>query len=134
MNLETILFSPGFRGENPAHATHQERYWLEVALERYMQRHNIFALARIEDPTWTIYHTNLYGTRLQAVRADYLRRKNIAPFMNLALCTDPARTLETRYYGQQPPGPVKRLRIRFGRSAAGPSWRAFKQNVARLLR
>ena len=99
-----------------------------------MEQHNLFALVQVEDPTWTIYHTNLHGERLQAVRADYLKRKNIAPFMNLALCTDPRRMLETRYYGQRPPDLVKRLRIRFGRSAVGPAWRALKQNAARRVR
>lgn len=124
----------GFRGENPAHSTRQDRYLIEVACERYMQQQNMFALTKIEDPTWTIYHTNVHGPRLQIVRADYLKRKNVLPFLNLALCTDVARTLDSRYYGQRPPGAVKRLRIRFGRSAAGRPWRAFKQNVARMVR
>lgn len=124
----------GFRGDNPAHRTGQDRFLIEVACEQYMQRHHLFALVRVEDPTWTIFHTNVHGARLQAVRADYLRRKDIAPYLNLALCTDPARTLETRYYGQRGPGRLMRLRIRFGRSRAGPSWRAFKGRIARRVR
>ncbi len=124
----------GFRGKNPAQATYQDRFLLEVACERYMSQHNVFSLVRVEDPTWTIYHTNVHGARLQAVRAEYLKRENIAPYLNLASCTDARRTLDMRYYGQRPPGAVKRLRIRFGQSAAGPSWRALKQNVARRVR
>ena len=124
----------GFRGENPAHATGQDRFLLEVACERYMQEHKAFALVRVEDPTWTIFHTNVHGARLKTVRQEYMQRKTIAPFLNMALCTDAARTLDTRYYGQRPPGAVKRLRIRFGQSAAGPWWRALKQRVARVGR
>jgi hypothetical protein len=124
----------GFRGENPAHATRQDRFLIEVACERYMQQHHLFSLVKIEDATWTIFHTNVHGPRLQTVRADYLQRKNITPFLNLALCTEPARTVDTRYYGQRPLGRVKQLRIRFGKSAAGPTWRALKQNIARTVR
>lgn len=123
----------GFRGENPAHATGQDRYLCEVACERYMQQHKMFSLVKMEDPTWTIYHTNVHGARLQTVRAEYLKRKNITPYLNLAMCDDPARTLDTRYYGQRRTGRVKRWRIRFGQSAAGPLWRALKQNIARAI-
>ncbi len=124
----------GFRGENPAHATGQDRFLIELAFERYMQRHSAYTLVRIEDPTWTVYHTNVHGGPLQAVREDYLKRKNITPYLNMALCADPARTWESRYYGQRGPGLVKRWRIRFGRSAAGPPWRALKHAVGRLGR
>lgn len=124
----------GFRGENPAHGTGQDRFLIELALERYMRQHALFSLVKIEDATWTIFHTNVHGTRLQKVRADYFQRKNIVPYLNLALCTDPARTLDTRYYGQRPFSQVKRWRIRFGKSPVGPPWRALKHNVARVLR
>lgn len=124
----------GFRGENPAHATRADRFLIELACEQYMQRHSTYTLVRVEDPTWTIYHTNIHGGRLQAVREDYLKRKNIEPYLNMALCPDPARTWESRYYGQREPGLVKRWRIRFGRSAAGPSWRALKRHVGRMVR
>ncbi len=124
----------GFRGENPARATHQDRFWLEVAFEHYMQQHGLFALARVEDPTWTIFHTNINGMPLRRVREDYLKRKNIVPYLNLALCHDARRTLDTRYYGQRPNGRVKRWRIRFGQSAFGPTWRALKQKVVQAVR
>jgi len=124
----------GFRGENPAHATLQDRFLIELAFEHYMQQRGLFSLVKTEDPTWTIFHTNVHGTRLSRTREDYLKRKNIAPYLNLALCAEPARTADTRYYGQRSFGWVKRWRIRFGQSALGPPWRALKRNVAKAVR
>lgn len=124
----------GFRGENPAHATGQDRFLLEVACERYMQQHQLYTLVRVQDPTWTVFHTNAHGAHLRRVRADYLKRKNITPFMNLAIGTAESSPPQPRYYGQRAPGPLKRLRIRFGQSAAGLRWRALKQRVGRMVR
>jgi hypothetical protein len=116
--------SSGFGGNNPAAMTGQDRFLLEVAFERYIQKHQKYTLVREEDPTWTIFHTNLHGERLAKVRTDYLARKRVTKFLN-AGCT-----------GAKPPGIyyghgamaswLKRVRAQFGRSPMGPYWRTIK--------
>ncbi len=121
--------SSGYRGTNPAAG--QGRFLLEVAFERYIQNHQKFTLMREEDPTWTIFHTNVHGERLAAVRKDYLARKGITMFMN-AGCN--GTTAPGLYYGQ--PALTrwfKRLQHSFGNSKVGPLWRTLKRSLVRLL-
>jgi len=99
------------------------RYFIETALETYMKKHGQFTLARVEDPTWTVFHTNAAGSELVKVRADYLARKNIEPFMNAGYIQP---LLGGCFYGKKR-NRAKELRVAFGASALGPPWRALKR-------
>jgi hypothetical protein len=124
--------SSGFTGKNPAAVTGQNRYLLEVAFERYIQAHQKFTLVREEDPTWTIFHTNVHGERLGKVRRDYLARKRVTNFLN-AGCT--GAKPPGIYYGQPPVAAwLRRVRTRFGRSPMGPYWRAIKDALAQGMK
>jgi len=120
--------SSGFRTLNPAAGTGQSRYLIEVAFERYISRHSKYTLVKIEDPTWTVFHTNVQGEQLMRVRDDYLARKGIEEFMN-AGCTGVRPP--GRHYGKEPirMSLTKRLRIAFGSSSAGPLWRRMKGSL-----
>jgi hypothetical protein len=76
------FISSGFRSTNPLAGVSDPRYVMETSLETYMRNHNMFTLARIEDPTWTVFHTNVMGPKLVKVREDYYARRNIASYMN----------------------------------------------------
>jgi hypothetical protein len=121
----------GFKGENPAAATNQSRYLLEVALEQYIKRHNVYTLCKVEDPNWTVFHTNTHEEVLKKAREKYLARKDIKRFMNVGFSDaepDPANAL---YYGKPSSmGIVKRLQVAFGKSPVGPYWRELKQRLA----
>ncbi|WP_250122770.1 glycosyltransferase [Chroococcidiopsis sp. CCMEE 29] len=120
----------GFQGENPAQATGQSRFLLEVALERYMQRHNVYTLCKVEDPSWTIFHTNTHEERLKKTRDKYLARKDIERFMNAGLLSEEKPIHERLiYYGQPQIGIVKKLRIIFGQSSVGSYWRWLRQRL-----
>lgn len=117
----------GFKSENPA--INQERYFIEVAFEKYIQRHNVFTLCKIEDPNWTVFHTNTHEERLQQVREQYFAREDVERFMNLGFSDaepDPSKAL---YYGLPPEnsGLMKQLQIAIGKSPIGPYWRSLKQ-------
>jgi hypothetical protein len=118
----------GFRGENPGAPTNQERYLCEVAFERYIERHGKFTLTKIEDPTWTVFHTNAAGKKLNRVREDYLARKNIERFMNHG------RVVKLHggcYYGMKRDY-MKEFRCAVGKSAIGPAWRALKRTISHV--
>jgi hypothetical protein len=121
----------GFKGENPGQATGQPRHWVEVAFERYIQKHNVYTLCKIEDPTWTIFHTNTKAERLQKTREKYLARKDIKRYMNLGLSEQPPNfsLLPQYYYGQPPMNIIKKLRILFGQSSAGAYWQQLKRKL-----
>lgn len=121
----------GFKGENPAQATNQSRYLIEVALERYMQRNNLYKLCKVEDPTWTVFHTNTHEELLKKAREKYLARKDIEHFMNAGFSDAEPIPQKAIYYGLPPVkrGIVKRLRIAFGKSLVGPSWRWLKHKL-----
>jgi hypothetical protein len=114
----------GFRGENPAAGIGQERYLIEVAFERYIERHGVYTLVRTEDESWTVFHTNVREERLVKVREDYRRRKHVTRYMNAGAAETVARY---RYYGIPGPGLIKELRVRFGASRFGPCWRAIRR-------
>lgn len=116
----------GFMGENPAAATGQSRYLLEVALERYIENHQVYSLFKVEDPDWTVFHTNVHEERLAAARVRYRARKDIKLYMNAGRSAEPPDPAKILYYGQ-PPNKIKQLRVSFGQSKLGSQWRALKQ-------
>lgn len=119
----------GFHSANPAAMTGQDRYFIEVAFEQYMERHNRFTLMKVEDPNWTVFHTNTHDEQLKAVRERYLARKDIIKYMNAGFSDavpDPSKGL---YYGQPPLPLLKRLRIAFGASLFGNHWRSVKRQL-----
>jgi hypothetical protein len=121
----------GFKGKNPAAETGQDRYFIEVAFERYMQRHQLYTLSKVEDPNWTVFHTNVHNERLRETREKYLKRQGIEKYM------DSGNSLETRmpskalHYGKPPRSLTRRLQIAAGASFLGPYWRSFKEGIAR---
>ncbi|NEQ20211.1 MAG: glycosyltransferase family 2 protein [Microcoleus sp. SIO2G3] len=122
----------GFLGENPAAATNQSRFLLEVALEQYMQRHNVYTLCKVEDPNWTIFHTNTHEERLKKIREKYMARQDIERYMNAGFSEAEPIPEQAVYYGQPPVkvGLVKKLRIGFGRTLVGLYWRQLKQKLS----
>lgn len=117
----------GYQAPSPADPTGQARYLIEIAWERYIERHNKYTLVKEEDPTWTIFHTNVLGEKLVKVREDYLARREVEKFMNAgvkAQFTQPL--LGGTYYGQ-PRRPWIELRVAAGASTLGPAWRAIKR-------
>jgi len=121
----------GFKGENPAEAMGQgkARYLLEAAFEDYIQRHKEYTLCKIEDPSWTVFHTNTNEERLKKTREKYLARKDIERFMNVGFSDDEPNPTKAIYYGQPPIGMIKKLRIMFGKSPLGLYWRELKQRL-----
>lgn len=122
----------GFKGENPAQATGQGRFLLEVAFERYIQQHNVYTLCKVEEPTWTIFHTNTHEERLKKTREKYLDRKDIKRYMNQGLSEKKVNyaLLSEYYYGQAPINIIKKLRILFGQSQLGLYWRRLKERLS----
>jgi hypothetical protein len=120
----------GFKGENPAQVTNQSRFLIEVALERYIQRHSVYTLCKIEEPTWTVFHTNTHAERLQKTREKYLARKDIKRFMNAGFSDRERNPATAVYYDAKPPaGLVKKMRMKFGKTKAGYYWRWLKQKL-----
>lgn len=121
----------GFKGENPAEVMvpGKARYLFEVAFEEYIQRNKMYTLCKVEEPTWTVFHTNTHEERLKKTREKYLARKDIERFMNAGFSNEEPRPDRAIYYGQPPIGIIKRLRIMFGRSLVGPYWRQLKQKL-----
>lgn len=128
----------GFKGYNPAAATGQDRYFIEVAFERYIEKHNLFTLCKIEGANWTVFHTNTHDVRLMETRQKYLARQGIKKFINLGYSDEPPIPSKALYYGLPPEiGPIKKLQIAFGESPVGPAWRSLKawfQSHTRLIR
>ena len=124
----------GFQGENPAEepGTDRGRYLLEIALEEYIKRHNVYTLCKVEDPNWTVFHTNTHEERLQKIREKYLARQDIEQFMNAGFSAAEPIPDKAIYYGQPPIriSLVKKLQIAFGQSPAGLYWRQLKQKLS----
>ena len=89
--------SSGFTGTSPGEATQQARFLVEVAFEHYIQRHQKYTLVKVEDPTWTVFHTNSAGKRLVEVREDYLARRDVEKYMNARMVN---RIHTGCYYGK----------------------------------
>lgn len=115
--------SSGFRGEH-----RYGRFLLERALIDYMKLHKQFTLCKVEDPSWTIFHTNAIDKGLLEVRAKYLARLGIKPYLNPCLTDDVTRYA---YYGKPiaRASVVERFRISFGRTTIGAYWRSFKNII-----
>jgi hypothetical protein len=113
----------GFREPNPAEATRQGRYLVEVAFERYIQSHQKYTLVKIEDSTWTVFHTNVEGQKLVDVRSNYLARIDVEKFMNARICN---RVLGGCFYGR-PPQRWTNFKWQLSESALGPLIRATKR-------
>ncbi len=118
----------GFKSKNPADETKQGRYLLEVAFERYLERHNLYTLCKVESPTWTIFHTNTHETLLEETRKKYLAREGIEPYIDLGGSDAEPNPAMAMYYGQTPPsiGLIKQIRIAFGKTVLGEKWRWLK--------
>lgn len=120
--------SSGFRGPLFIQHADERHYLMELAMERYMQKHGLYTLARKEDADWTVFHTNVHDERLSKVRDDYKARRGVNRFMN-------AGNFEVKFpsgvwYGRPPLIPWhKRLRIAAGASALGPLWRTTKRSL-----
>lgn len=126
----------GFKGENPAAQTNQDRYFIEVAFEKYIERHQVYTLCKVEDPNWTVFHTNTHEEQLQRTREKYLARHNIERYMNVGFSDEEPVPAKAMYYGL-PPARVsllKRLQIAIGESQMGPYWRHMKQFLSQRLR
>lgn len=113
----------GFKGEHPF-----GRFLVEKAFIEYMAAHKVYTLCKIEDPTWTIFHTNAQNKDLQTIRQRYLEREDVERYINPALSKDVTQFL---YYGKPPEnaGIVKQLQIAFGQTSIGFYWRRFKHRV-----
>jgi hypothetical protein len=120
----------GFQSENPADANGQGRYVLEVALERYIERHKKYTLCKVEDRDWTVFHTNTHEQRLKQVREKYRARKNVERFMNVGFSDAAPIPAKALYYGYPTTSVVKQLRVEFGESQFGPYWRSLKQRLS----
>jgi hypothetical protein len=120
--------SSGFRGPLFIEEENQRHYLMELAMERYMQKHGLYTLVRKEDPDWTLFHTNVHDERLRKVRDDYRARRNITGFMNAANFT--AKFPSGIWYGRPPElSWHRRLRVAVGSSVVGPLWRSAKRSL-----
>lgn len=117
----------GFRTTNPLTGIADTRYVMETSLETFMRNHNLFTLARIEDPSWTVFHTNVVGPDLVKVREDYLERRNIAKFMNGGNFN---RIYRGGFYGR-PPLRWSRFKWRVNDSPLGPLVKLIKRMIGR---
>lgn len=88
--------SSGFRGKSPM-GPNGGRYVMETAFERYMANHQLYTLVKVEDPTWTVFHTNIQGKKLMEVRENYLARVGVERYMNARINN---RVLGGCFYGQ----------------------------------
>lgn len=113
----------GFPGEHEF-----GRFLLEQAFSAYMERHKLHTLCKIEDPTWTVFHTNAQDEYLQEVRNKYLAREDIENFMNPCLTSDISQFL---YYGKSSvkSGMFKKIQMAFGNTKAGSYWRQIKKSL-----
>lgn len=116
----------GFRSSNPAAATGQDRFLIELAWERYIERHKVYTLVRSEDADWTIFHTNVHNEQLAATRERYHRREDVTRYMN----ANPVSPIPgPTYYGHPLPSWWQVLRYRFGQTPLGGVWRGLKGRV-----
>jgi hypothetical protein len=115
--------SSGFQGEHKF-----GRFLLEIAFVEYMERHKSYTLCRVEDASWTVFHTNAVGKELLEVREKYFARENIDPYLNPCLSDDISKFV---YYGKpiERASAVKRVQMAFGKTQAGAYWRNLKQRI-----
>jgi hypothetical protein len=115
----------GYRREKNPIVEGNKRYVVETSFERYMARHKKFTLVKIEDPTWTVFHTNIVGKQLVGVREKYLQRVDVERYMNARI--------QNRYWGGcyygRPPMRWKNFKWAVGESPLGALIRAVKRSV-----
>jgi len=93
-----------------------------------MREQQMFTLVKVEDPTWTIFHTNVHNERLKEVRQRYLNRRGVERFMNASNFT--AKFPDGVYYGKLSSlSLVQRARVAVGASKLGPVWRSLKRTL-----
>lgn len=119
------FISAGFHGHNPASETGQDRYLMEVAYERYIERHKKWTLVKVESDDFSIFHTNASGERLRSLREQYRARIGVHECLNAAGFT--ADLKHAAYYGAPPPPLIRRVREWFGTTALGAPWRRLKR-------
>ncbi|MEG3858047.1 hypothetical protein [Microcoleus sp. herbarium12] len=102
------------------------RFLLEQAFIAYMEAHQQYTLCKVEDPSWTVFHTNARDEYLQEVRDKYLAREDVKVFMNPGLTKDMSQFL---YYGQPPvrSSRLQKIREAFGETKVGGYWRELKK-------
>lgn len=124
------FIAAGFKGENPAKLTNQDRYLTEVAFERYIETHNLYTLCKIEDDNWTVFHVNTHDEELKKIRTDYLNRKKVKRYINIGYSDQKPQPEKALYYGQPGMRLTKKLRVAFGKTMLGSSWRSLKQKFS----
>jgi hypothetical protein len=124
----------GYTSSNPAYD--QERYFIEVAIEQYMERNSMYNLCRVESEDWTVFHTNVHEGRLREVRERYRSRRGIDRYMNLGaqpvsrVDGQPTYSGEALYYGQPfVKQVIANRRVRLGRTRGGSIWRSVKRQL-----
>ncbi|MDP9174833.1 MAG: hypothetical protein M3O30_13360 [Planctomycetota bacterium] len=115
----------GFRGMSPAQRGRQARYLVEVAFEQFIAKHEKYTLVKVEDPTWTVFHTNVLGPDLVKVREDYLARRDVEKYMNAQINN---RIWGGCYYGK-PALKWDHFKWTVGDSPLGPVIRAVKRAI-----
>jgi hypothetical protein len=124
------FISSGFRGTPPTQNPDESHYLIELAFETYMKKHGLYTLAKVEDPNWTIFHTNVHGQRLREVRQRYMARCDVARYMNAKHFS--AKFPHGVYYGRPHSlSLLRRARIALGASRLGPFWRHLKRRLNR---
>jgi hypothetical protein len=111
------------RSKNPIGPEGNKRYVVETAFERYMAKHNKFTLVKVEDPTWTVFHTNASDKKLMDVREKYLKRIDVDRYMNAQRHN---RVWNGCYYGK-PPARWANFKWRVGESPLGSVIRSVKR-------
>ena len=109
--------------------THRlERFLLERGFIEYQANHGLKTLCRVEDPSFTVFHTNAWGAELLAVRERFRRREKLDDYLNPCLSSDITRFA---YYDRpiERADLITRARIAFGDSPAGQVWRQVKKSV-----
>ncbi len=88
-----------FTKDSPFDSTRRQRFFVEIAWEEYMRKHNIFTLVKKETDSWTVFHTNATDGDLQKIRGKYKERKSdVTQKMNAGLY---ASQDDKWYYGKK---------------------------------
>ena len=122
------FISSGFTGTHPF-----KRFLIEKAFIEYMKCHNLYTLCKVEDPSWTIFHTNAHGEQLKEARKQFLARKNLSDFMNPALSKDPTR-FAYYFFPIEKANFFYTLRIIFGTTKLGFIWQQMKKRFFILIK
>ncbi len=102
----------GFCDENPGDEHGVGRFLIEAAFRAYMIEKGLHTLTRVEDDSWSVFHTNVPSDRMASVREDYYARKRVRPYYNARQFTVVDGGC---YYGQFLGGRIHEWKCRFGR-------------------